>query len=205
MWSVWQVVWECLSAGTWSTGSVDASRGNPLLIAGATRLIPTSIDRPRPATIDTPLLVCKRRRRISAPVVVIELLTRRTRVIGVAVDLVEVGHGVRVLPSAEGTLLRRRSSAAVVVIERFTRNACVVGVTIDLVEVGHGVLVLTGAGSALRCRTSAPVVVIEHLITGTGVISMTRLMTIEMLTRRTRVISMTRPHDHQDAHPQNTV
>ena len=180
------------SAGAWRTCSVDASGGNPLLTAGAARLMPTTVNRPQPTAVHTLLLRRERRRRNPAPVVVIEHLTGRTSVIVVTINLVEVRHSVRVLTNAGGALLRRRSPAPVVVIEHLTRRTRMVVVTINLVQVRHSVRVLTNAGGALLgLRSSALVMVIEHLTRRTRVISMTRLMTIKMLTRRTHVISVT--------------
>ncbi len=117
------------------------------------------------------------RRRSSAPVVVIEHLTRRTRVISMTINLVQVRHRVRVLTNARRALLGRRSPALVVIIEHltrrtrvismtsvmaikmFTRLACVIVVAVDLV-VQQGVLVLARAGGALHRRSSTLVVVI---------------------------------------------
>ena len=48
-----------LSAGTWRAGSVDASRGNPLLTTGTARLMPTSINGPCPAAVRAPFLRCR--------------------------------------------------------------------------------------------------------------------------------------------------
>ena len=100
-------------------------------------------------------------RHITALVVVIDLLTRGTGVIVVAVDMV-IEQSVPVLASAGGAL-RRRSSALVVVIEHLPR--------------------LTGIGR--RVVSVASVVAVEMLARVTGisrrVVFVTSVVAVEML------------------------
>ena len=85
-------------------------------------------------------------------VVATEMLTRVTGVIGVTVDLVEVGDSVLVLASAGCARRRRQDNASVMTHQPLTRGTSVIGVTVNPVEVGDSVLVLTSARGVVQWR-----------------------------------------------------